>query len=89
MAFTVPIVPTGMKAGVWITPLLSSSRPVRALPSFLTTEKIMLHYGRYFIGRTTLFLIRACQYDAESANRKKGSGVSSTYEIHKIPGLVV
>src|ERR1700748_862536 len=39
IAFTVPAVPTGMKAGVRTAPRPSCSAPVRAAPSWACTEK--------------------------------------------------
>src|ERR1700744_5730254 len=39
MAFTVPAVPTGMKAGVRTAPRPSCRAPVRAAPSWACTEK--------------------------------------------------
>jgi hypothetical protein len=40
MAFTVPAVPTGMKAGVRMTPRGIEIAPVRAAPSRAWTEKL-------------------------------------------------
>ena len=40
IAFTVPAVPTGMKAGVRIVPRGSVSSPVRAAPSVAWTAKV-------------------------------------------------
>tara|TARA_B100000674_G_scaffold296395_1_gene245774 strand:- start:269 stop:511 length:243 start_codon:yes stop_codon:yes gene_type:complete len=42
MAFTVPAVPTGMKAGVLISPLAVVIIPKRALPSIASNENFML-----------------------------------------------
>ena len=42
MAFTVPAVPTGMKAGVLISPRAVVILPKRALPSIASNENFML-----------------------------------------------
>src|SRR4051812_36508845 len=42
IAFTVPAVPTGMKAGVRTTPRGMRISPVRARPSVLATAKVKL-----------------------------------------------
>ena len=42
MAFTVPAVPTGIKAGVLISPLAVVILPKRALPSIASKENFML-----------------------------------------------
>ena len=42
IAFTVPAVPTGMKAGVFISPLPVDILPKRALPSVASIENLML-----------------------------------------------
>ena len=42
IAFTVPAVPTGMKAGVLISPREVVILPTRALPSIASNENFML-----------------------------------------------
>jgi hypothetical protein len=42
IALTVPAVPTGMKAGVLISPLPVDILPKRALPSVASIENLML-----------------------------------------------
>jgi hypothetical protein len=42
IALTVPAVPTGMKAGVFISPLSVDMLPKRAFPSVASIENLML-----------------------------------------------